>query len=65
MVLTEDVVVAHVWEIAMDTTETYLAQGWGFPWMSCLATLQSDPLGVMHVGMNEGNRSYPRNNHVM
>lgn len=36
MGLTKDVVVAHVWDIGVDTTGTSLAQEWGFPWMSSM-----------------------------
>ncbi len=33
---TEDVVVAHVWDIGADTTGTSLAREWGFPWMTSM-----------------------------
>ena len=36
MGLTEDVVVAHVWDIGADTTGTSLAQEGGFPWISSM-----------------------------
>jgi len=62
MGLTEDVVVARVWDIGADTTGTSLAHEWGFPWMS---SMKRNPSRVMHGGMTEGNRSYNGDNHVM